>query len=312
MTDMALRHVERDIAIQTALDKFKAIFTSQLQLLRRDPSTYGDLTPSRLLLLREQCLHEAGLPDIFAVSKQQENNAALQALPALLMRLEATSPEDLLQQVIYGVLAGNMFDWGAQPILDLVQQQSLTFQSARDRIQIAEKYNHLDGLRKVLASKTYKKAMVFVDNSGADCILGILPFVKFLLTKGTKVVLSANSKPAVNDITASELKQVMDRVVHLDKVLGSAWTERRIEVVANGNSAPCIDLRRVSQDCAQACADVDLVVLEGMGRAVHTNFTSRFKCDVLKVAVIKNERLSNWVGCKLYDGVVLFQQSQTS
>ncbi len=28
---------------------------------------------------------------------------------------------------------------------------------------------------------------------------------------------------------------------------------------------------------------VDLVVLEGMGRVIHTNMQARFKCDVLKV-----------------------------
>ena len=36
----------------------------------------------------------------------------------------------------------------------------------------------------------------------------------------------------------------------------------------------------------RACA----VVIEGMGRAVHTNYHTRLQCDVLKLAMIKNQR----------------------
>ena len=34
------------------------------------------------------------------------------------------------------------------------------------------------------------------------------------------------------------------------------------------------------------------VVIEGMGRAVHTNLRTRFKCDALKLAMIKNQHLA--------------------
>lgn len=40
---------------------------------------------------------------------------------------------------------------------------------------------------------------------------------------------------------------------------------------------------------------VDLIVIEGMGRAVHTNLYARFCVDCLKVAVIKN----SWLACRL-------------
>lgn len=35
--------------------------------------------------------------------------------------------------------------------------------------------------------------------------------------------------------------------------------------------------------------EADLLILEGMGRAVHTNLYAQFNVDCLKVAVIKNE-----------------------
>jgi type II pantothenate kinase len=49
--------------------------------------------------------------------------------------------------------------------------------------------------------------MVFVDNAGADIVLGILPFVREMLRMGCEVVMVANSLPAINDITAAELRR---------------------------------------------------------------------------------------------------------
>lgn len=39
--------------------------------------------------------------------------------------------------------------------------------------------------------------------------------------------------------------------------------------------------------------DCDLVVVEGMGRAVHTNLLTPLTCDSLKLAVIKNRWLAH-------------------
>lgn len=46
-------------------------------------------------------------------------------------------------------------------------------------------------------------------------------------------------------------------------------------------------------DCKELTAlinthGVDLLVFEGMGRALHTNFKMPFGCDTLKLAVVKN------------------------
>lgn len=35
--------------------------------------------------------------------------------------------------------------------------------------------------------------------------------------------------------------------------------------------------------------DVDLLVIEGMARALHTNLNAKFGCETLKLAVVKNE-----------------------
>lgn len=48
----------------------------------------------------------------------------------------------------------------------------------------------LDDLDAVLSrfqSHTYNKALLFVDNAGADVLLGMVPFARELLKRGTKV-----------------------------------------------------------------------------------------------------------------------------
>jgi type II pantothenate kinase len=146
-----------------------------------------------------------------------------------------------------------------------------------------------------------------VDNSGADFVLGILPFTRYLLSKGTSVILAANSEPALNDITAADLRNILSKCSSLDETLSHAVSDGQLITVGTGSSSPCLDLRRVSEECAEAAQDADLVILEGMGRAVHTNFRSLFRCDSLKIAVVKNEAIAKLIGCQLYDGICLFQ-----
>jgi hypothetical protein len=55
----------------------------------------------------------------------------------------------------------------------------------------------------------YRKALFFVDNSGADVVLGMLPLARELLQRGTVVVLAANRQPSINDITAAELQPLL-------------------------------------------------------------------------------------------------------
>jgi type II pantothenate kinase len=55
--------------------------------------------------------------------------------------------------------------------------------------------------------------MMFLDNSGADLVLGMLPFARVLLKQGTKVVLAANTSPSVNDITVTST-DIGSRVEH--------------------------------------------------------------------------------------------------
>ena len=53
----------------------------------------------------------------------------------------------------------------------------------------------------------------------ADVVLGMIPFARELLRRGTDVVLVANSLPALNDITAGELQVVLQEAARVDETL---------------------------------------------------------------------------------------------
>lgn len=84
-------------------------------------------------------------------------------------------------------------------------------------------------------------------------------------------------------------------------------------VVENGCGSPCIDFRQVSSDVATMADDTDLIVLEGMGRALHTNYNAKFKCDVLKLAMVKNQRLAEQIiKGSIYDCVCRFEPAESA
>jgi type II pantothenate kinase len=52
---------------------------------------------------------------------------------------------------------------------------------------------------------------------------------------------------------------------------------------------------------------VDLVIIEGMGRAIHTNYYAILSCESLKMAVIKNSWLADRLGGKLFSVVFKYE-----
>ncbi|KAI8591674.1 fumble-domain-containing protein [Geranomyces variabilis] len=296
----------------TRASEFETMYRGHLRRLRQEPTAYGILSVRSLLDLREQCLREMGFNDIFAAVKEAENEAALAGLSLLLDRLDAL-PDDgaRVDALIAHVLAGNMYDWGSTAVQELLRKGELDFESARTRVGRPAEFDNTPQLKARLLDTTqlpYRKAMIFVDNSGADIVLGILPFARFLLSKNTYVILAANTSPSVNDVTADELRSLMRKIS--DPVLKLAWAQGKLKVVETGMSGPCLDLRRVGEEVVAACHGVDLVIVEGMGRAIHTNFRAEFKVDSLKIAVFKNPQVAKQLGANMYDGMVLFNIAQ--
>lgn len=81
-----------------------------------------------------------------------------------------------------------------------------------------------------------------------------------------KVVAAANSSASLQAMGSAPLAPS-----HSSELSGTAYAiGPKLWVVANGHGSPCLDLRRVPDLLAEACMGVDLVVIEGMGRAIHT------------------------------------------
>ncbi|OEL19971.1 Pantothenate kinase 2, partial [Dichanthelium oligosanthes] len=241
-------------------DAFAHAFSAHLARLMEEPAAYGKFGLANLLELREECLREFQFVDAYISIKQRENEASLAVLPDLLMELDSMNEID---------------------DFDMFKKRMLT-----DR-----------------KDQPYKRALLFVDNSGADVVLGMLPLARELLRHGTEVVLVANSLPALNDVTANELPEIIaeaskhcgilrkaaeaggllvDAMAGIQDDLKDTPESVPLMVVENGCGSPCIDFRQVSSELAAAAKEADLLILEGMGRSLHTNLNARFKCDALK------------------------------
>ncbi|KAG6551234.1 hypothetical protein Mapa_007160 [Marchantia paleacea] len=327
-------------------DAFAQAFRAHLARLREEPAAYGKLGLANLLEMREECLREFHFTDAYRAIKQRENEASLAVLPDLLSDLDTMTPSDRILALIEGVLAANIFDWGSKACVELYRSGTIMeiYRMSRDKMQRPWRVDDFDLFRKrwigeegaTTPPKPHKRALFFVDNSGADIVLGVLTFARELLRRGTEVVLVANSLPAINDVVAAELPAVIAAAAkHCDILRRAAETGGLLfdavscnngdshesqngsvpplYVVANGSGSPCIDFRQVSSEVAALAKDADLVILEGMGRAVHTNYNAKFKCDVLKLAMIKNQRLAEQlVHGNIYDCVCRYESGQDS
>ena len=61
---------------------------------------------------------------------------------------------------------------------------------------------------------------------------------------------------------------------------------------------------QVSREVIAEAHGADLVVLEGMGRAIETNLFAKFTCESLKLGMIKHPEVATCLGGRLYDCVI--------
>jgi len=317
LVERALVSDAQSADVKERAENFDNVFRSHLSRLRDEPAAYGQIGLADLFEMREECLRFFRFNDVYRDVKKQENQSALLVLPDLLAEIDSLDDDERLLSIVEGVLAGNIFDWGSQGTLNLYRNGTILeiYRKARSTVNRPWAIDDYDALRQRFngaRADPYRKALLFCDNSGADIILGMLPFARELLKRGTSVVLVANSLPAINDITADELNDILRDAARLDDQIGDAVRSGALSVVSSGAGSPCLDFRRLSNDVCVAARDADLVVLEGMGRAVHTNYRAQFSCDTLKLAMIKNQRLANALfgpDGKMWDCVCAFARA---
>lgn len=291
----------------------RELFMTYLDQIEANPTIFGTLYIIQICFAREKALREAGIADPYRLAKAKENDAALKLLPALFAELDALPDPEKAEQVMRGTFAGNIYDLGATKTVELFKDgKPVDFHDVRNKL--APRPWLVDGLdawkQKITSAKPYNAAVVFVDNAGCDVIMGMIPFVRDLLQRQIKVVLTSNSWPALNDIIHSELVPIINGIACWDKTIANALDQGALRVVPSGNGAPLIDLLHVGEELVDAVNElgVDLVVLEGMGRAIESNLNARFTCDSLNIAMIKDTGVASALGGKVYDLLCKYQQ----
>lgn len=294
----------RKRAVQFARD-----FLQDLKRVRRDPAVYPDLSILRLCALRREHQLKHGFDDPYRSMKDRENDGALAMLPALLAETDALPGEQRLAVLMENIFAGNVFDMGSRETIELYKKGQADFHVTRQRVADNRPWlvDGLDALAARFAKAPHRKAILFVDNAGADITLGMIPFARFLLQRGTRVVLASNTGPALNDIIHPELIELIDRIAAFDVVIAAARSAGSLTMIASGGTLPVMDMRKLSPEICDAARDTDLLVLEGMGRSLETNYRTRFTVDTLKVAMVKEKIVADVLGGKLYDVVCRFE-----
>lgn len=291
---------------------FKEKYISRLHHLRGHPFAYGSLTVRSLLDMREHCLNEFDFPDPYRKQKRFENEQALKLLKGRLETLDSMPWEEKQEALVVGLLAGNVFDWGAKEVAKIMERGDFGFGEAKSKLEARPwLIDNLDEWISRMRGPPHKCATIFVDNSGMDIVLGVLPFALELLKRKTKVLLCANSKPALNDVTHHELSVLIRKVAAVVDEVKHALTTGQLAIMDSGQGSPCLDLSRLNLEVAEAMREngTDLIVLEGMGRAIHTNLNATFKCESVKAAVLKNQWLASRLGGKMFSVVFKYENS---
>lgn len=295
----------------TKAEKFAQRFAEMLEDFKKDPESHGG-PPDCILLcrLREQILRELGFRDIFKKVKDEENAKAISLFEEVVHLNDAISDEaKRVENLVRGIFAGNIFDLGSAQLAELFSKDGMSFlASCQNLVPRPWVNDDLDAFVLKWGRKPWKKVVIFVDNSGADVVLGVLPFARELLRRGIQVVLAANELPSINDVTYVELLEIVAKLKDENGQLVGVDASNLI-IANSGNDLPVIDLTRVTQELAYLASDADLVILEGMGRGIETNLYAQFRCDSLKIGMVKHQEVAHFLGGRLYDCVFKYNEA---
>jgi uncharacterized protein with ATP-grasp and redox domains len=294
-------------------DSCRAEFVPWFDAFGDDPAGQGRHGVNRVTILvldqwRDAFLRRHGFVDAFVDLKNRENAAALPLLPTVCAQIDATPDQaEQLRAVVEGVFAGNIFDMGAEATAKAYLNSGPDFFATRQTLAPRPwRIDDFDALaQRMLTGPRHRKVVFFIDNAGSDFLLGAIPMMRWLARRGAAVVLVANERPTLNDMTIHDVNEWWPRILAAEPSLA----ELPIQRVSSGTGEPLIDLLRVSPELNSAAGDADLVILEGMGRGVESNLDARFRCDAINLAMIKDVIIAKRIGGKLYDVVCQFRSS---
>ena len=291
---------------------FRTEYEEGICARRADPDAFGPVDTLTLGAFRQAMLHKHDWPDPYLAVKRRENERAAEIYPDLIARIDRAPADERWGLLLRSLFAGNMFDLGTPETIEMYHRGRIDFFAMLSELSERPWFiDHADQIVPRLAGGHYRKVLFFADNAGSDVVLGAVPLVREIARAGTPVVLAANSRPALNDITHDELVRLLDDLAGADPVLAELRARERITTVATGTGVALIDLSEIGEACNAVAADCDLIVLEGMGRAVESNWNQRFTCDVWRLAVIKDACVAKWLGCELFQPVCRFDPASS-
>jgi type II pantothenate kinase len=306
---LGIEAAARDSGREQCLDRAarcRAEFVAHFDRYSADPAGFGRVTILTLDAWRDDVLRKHGFGDAFADLKDRENAAALPLLPKVCRQIDDLEdrPPEQLRAVVEGVFAGNIFDMGAEATAKRFLSESPDFFETRGKLPprpwLIDDYDDLAGRA---LRRAYRKCVFFIDNAGSDFVLGALPMIRYLARRDCEVVMAANERPTLNDMTVHDVHKWWPHILQAEPSLGTL----PITLASTGTGEPLIDLAAVGPELNQASTGADLVVLEGMGRGVESNLDAAFSCDALKLAMLKDAAVANRVGGKVYDVVCRFR-----
>jgi uncharacterized protein with ATP-grasp and redox domains len=294
-------------------ERCKAVFFAGFDDFTARPADYaarfGPITILTLDRWRDDYLRRHGFVDAFIDLKDRENRNSLPLLPMVCRQLDALEGPEQLRGVIEGIFAGNIFDMGAEATAKAFLDGGPDFFSTREKLPrrpwLIDDYDALAD--RLLRGPLHRKAVFFIDNAGSDFLLGAIPMMRWLARRGTSIVLTANERPTLNDMTIHDVNAWWPRILEMEPSL----TNLPIERVSTGTGEPLIDLSAVSPALNRAAADADLIILEGMGRGVESNLDARFTCDAVNLAMLKDVAVAERCGGKMFDVVCRYQSAGT-
>jgi uncharacterized protein with ATP-grasp and redox domains len=304
--DSAVARGESKESAQNRASQCRVEFTAKFQAYAANPTSFGRVTILDLDAWRDALLRRHGFNDAFIDLKNRENENALPLVSAVCKQIDERSGREQLDAVILGVFAGNIFDMGAEATAKAFLEGSPDFFTTRKTISprpwLIDDYDALAA--RFLDGAPYRKVVFFIDNAGGDFMLGAIPMIRWLAMQGTHVVIAANQRPTLNDMTIEDFRIWWPRLVKAEPSLDLLPITR----VSTGTGEPLIDLGAVSPELNSAAADADLVILEGMGRGVESNLDAAFTCDALNIAMIKDVDVARKHRGKVFDVVCRFRR----
>jgi type II pantothenate kinase len=291
-----------------------AELTAAVAALKHRSQKDSELNLQTLVAFRQAALRRHGIPDPFERTKQRENEVMSQRYPAVIADIKGRSePLEVLRLLVEGVFAGNLFDLGASATAERFAEASPDFLKIRASLDGRRPWlvDHFDAFaRRLLGVRGYRKALFFMDNAGSDAILGVIPLARWLAGRGMKICLLANERPALNDITISELRQLLRDLGRVDPPLAKLLDRGQITAVSSGSDTPLLDLRMVSDECNAHASGAELVILEGMARSLESNYHTAFRVDAVKLCILKVAIIAALHGGKMYDMVFRFDPAE--